>query len=162
MASGFTPAAKRSRTENEGASVRKRGEELGIPSKDICPAKISKRLAESHLPFSSVQPVRLHVEAKEDIHLFVDEFTEAELFRQLKGTPGHKAIIGKEEASHFFEQLLGGLREKNTIDFDRLIQLYNGGTWVYARDDEITCQFIDNPAVSLSGYSQPGRFVPIS
>lgn len=117
---------------------------------------------ESHLPFSSVQPVRLHVEAKEDIPLFVDEFTEAELFRQLKGTPGHKAIIGKEEASHFFEQLLGGLREKNRIDFDRLIQLYNGGTWVYARDDETTCQFIDNPAVSLSGYSQPNRFVPIS
>ena len=117
---------------------------------------------ESHLPFSSVQPVRLHVEAKEDIPLFVDEFTEAELFRQLKGTPSHKAIIGKEEASHFFEQLLGGLREKNRIDFDRLIQLYNGGTWVYARDDETTCQFIDNPAVSLSGYSQPNRFVPIS
>ena len=45
--------------------------------------------------------VRLHVEAKEDIPLFVDEFTEAELFRQLKATPGHKAIIGKEEASHF-------------------------------------------------------------
>lgn len=45
MASGFTPAAKRSRTENEGASVRKRGKELGIPSKDICPAKISKWLA---------------------------------------------------------------------------------------------------------------------
>ena len=114
---------------------------------------------ESHLPFSSVQPVRLHVEAKEDIPLFVDEFTEAELFRQLKGTPSHKAIIGKEEASHFFEQLLGGLREKNRIDFDRLIQLYNG---VYARDDETTCQFIDNPAVTLSGYSQRNRFVPIS
>ena len=45
MASGFTPAAKRSRTENEGASVRKRGKELGIQSKDICPAKISKWLA---------------------------------------------------------------------------------------------------------------------
>ena len=117
---------------------------------------------ESHLPFSSVQPVRLHVEAKEDIPLFVDEFTEAELFRQLKGTPGRKAIIGKEEASHFFEQFLGGLREKNRIDFDKLIQLYNWGTWVYARDDETTCQFIDNPAVTLSGYSQPNRFVPIS
>ena len=52
---------------------------------------------ESHLPLSSAQPVRLHVEPKEDIPLFVDEFTEAELFRQLKATPGQKAIIGKEE-----------------------------------------------------------------
>ena len=41
MASGFTPAAKRSRTANEGTSVRKQGKELGIPWEDICPAQIS-------------------------------------------------------------------------------------------------------------------------
>ena len=34
-------------------------------------------------------------------------------------------------------------------------------TWVYTRDDETTHQFIDNPAASLSGYSQPNPFVPI-
>ena len=44
MASGFTPAAKRSRTANEGSSVRKRGKELGIPWKDISQAQISKWL----------------------------------------------------------------------------------------------------------------------
>ena len=108
-----------------------------------------------------VQPVRLHVEAKEGIPLFVDEFTEAGLFRQLKATPGHKAIIGKEEASQFFEQLLGGSREKSRIDLERLIQLYDGSTWVYTRGDKTARQVIDNPGVSLSGYSQPNRFFPI-
>ena len=32
---------------------------------------------------------------------------------------------------------------------------------MYTRDDETTRQFIDNPAASLSGYSQPNPFVPI-
>ena len=70
---------------------------------------------ESHLPFSSAQLVRLHVEAKEDIPLFLDEFTEAELFRQLKATPGHKAIIGKEEASHFFNSYWEGHERKTGL-----------------------------------------------
>ena len=70
---------------------------------------------ESHLPFSSAQPVRLHVEAKEDIPLFVDEFTEAELFRQLKATPGHKAIIRKEEASHFLNSYWEGHERKTGL-----------------------------------------------
>ena len=67
---------------------------------------------ESHLPFSSAQPVRLHVEAKEDIPLFVDEFTEAELFRQLKGTPGHKAIIGKKRRPISLNSYLEGYERK--------------------------------------------------
>ena len=32
---------------------------------------------------------------------------------------------------------------------------------MYTRDDETTRQFIDNPAASFSGYSQPNPFVPI-
>ena len=108
-----------------------------------------------------VQPVRLHVEAKEGIPLFVDEFTEAGLFRQLKAAPGHKAITGEEEASQFFERLLGGSREKIRIDLERLIQLYDGCTWVYTRGDKTARQVIDNPGVSLSGYNQPNRFFPI-
>ena len=99
--------------------------------------------------------------AKEDIPLFVDEFTEAGLFRQLKATPGHKAITGEEEASQFFERLLGGSREKIKIDLERLIQLYDGCTWVYTRGDKTARQVIDNPGVSLSGYNQPNRFFPI-
>ena len=104
------------------------------------------------------QPVRLHVEAKGDIPLFVDEFTEAGLFRQLKATPGHKATAGKEDASQLFEQLLGGSGEKSRIDLERLIQLYDGRTWVYTRGDKTARQVMDNPGVSLSGYSQPDRF----
>ena len=92
------------------------------------------------------QPVRLHVEAKEDIPLFVDEFTEAGLFRQLEATPGHKAIIGKEEASQFFEQLLGGSQEKSRIDRERLM-LYDGSTWVYTRGDKTARQIIENAEV---------------
>ena len=93
------------------------------------------------------------MEAKEDNPLFVDEFTEAGLFRQLKSTPGHKAIIGKEEASQFFEQLLGASREKSRIDIERMIQLYDGSTWVYTRGDKSARQVIDSPGVSVSGYS---------
>lgn len=49
--------------------------------------------------------------------MFEDEF---------KATPGHNAIIGKEEASQLFGQLLGGSKEKSRIDLERLIQLYDG------------------------------------
>ena len=48
--------------------------------------------------------------------MFEDEF---------KATPGHNAIIGKEEASQLFGQLLGGSREKSR-SMERLIQLYDG------------------------------------
>ena len=216
MASGFTPAAKRSRTAGEAPSVRKQGKEHNIPWDDICPVTIrewldtfskannttSDILLASVLPtvaclmgpstikvhcriraenvnlymiclcdpgagkspafqHGCAQPIRLHVEAKEDNPLFVDEFTEAGLFRQLKATPGHKAIIGKEEASQFFEQLLGASREKSRIDLERMIQLYDGSTWVYTRGDKSARQVIDSPGVSLSGYSQPNRFFPI-
>ena len=54
--------------------------------------------------------------------LFVDEFTELGLFRQLKTSSGNKAIVGKEEVSQFFEQILG-VKEKWKLDVDRLIQL---------------------------------------
>ena len=67
----------------------------------------------------------------------------------------------KRRGVPFFEQLLGGSRKKNRIDLERLIQLYNEVTWVYKRDDETIRQFTDNPAVSLSEYSQPNPFVPI-
>ena len=90
--------------------------------------------------------------------MFGDEFTETGLFRQLKATPGHKATAGKEDASQLFEQLLGGSREKSRIDLERLIQLHDGSTWVYTRGDKTARQVIDNPGVSLSGYSQLDRF----
>ena len=70
---------------------------------------------ESHLPLSSAQPIRLHVEAKEDIPMFADEFTEVELVRQLKATPGHKAIIGKEEASPFLNSYWEGHERKTGL-----------------------------------------------
>ena len=127
MASGFTPAAKHSRTINVGASVRKQAKELGIPWEDNCPAQISDWLLASILPNAAslmgqstikvgyqikaesinlfliclcdpragkspafhhgcAQPVRLHVEAREDIPLFEDEF---------KATPGHNVWKGR-------------------------------------------------------------------
>ena len=107
------------------------------------------------------QPIRLHVETKEDNALFVDEFTKAGLFRQLKAANGHKAIVSKEEASQFFEQILGSLREKSRIDMEHMIQLFDGSTWVYTKGDKCAHQVIDSPGLSLSGYSQPNRFFPI-
>ena len=104
------------------------------------------------------QPIRLHVEAKEDNPIFVDEFTEAWLFWQLKSTPGHKTIAGKEEASQFFDQLLGASREKSSIDMERMFQLYDGSTWVYTQGDKSARQVIDSLGVSVSGYSQRNRF----
>ena len=193
MASGFTPAAKRSRTANEGASVLKRGKELGIPSKDICPAQISKWLVVCLMGQSTTRVVcRIRAES---IKLFMiclrDPGTgKSPAFKQCsankaacwgkrryphvcgwvywsragpptKGDTRPQGYHWKRRGIPFFEQLLGGSREKNRIDLERLIQLYNGGTWVYTRDDETTRQFIDNPAVSLSEYSQPNPFVPI-
>lgn len=81
------------------------------------------------------QPVRLHVEEVKSTTLFVDEFTEAGLFRQLKSSLGHKAIVGKEEVSQFFEQIMG-VKEKSRLDVERLIQLYDGATWVYTKADK--------------------------
>ena len=80
----------------------------------LCDPRAGKSPAFHH---GCAQPVRLHVEAREDIPLFEDE---------LKATPGHNAIIGKEEATQLFGQLLGGSREKSRIDLERLIQLYDG------------------------------------
>ena len=80
----------------------------------LCDPRAGKSPAFHH---GCAQPVRLHVEAREDIPLFEDEF---------KATPGHNAIIGKEEATQLFGQLLGGSREKSRIDLERLIQLYDG------------------------------------
>ncbi|KAL9977403.1 hypothetical protein ACROYT_G014799 [Oculina patagonica] len=76
--------------------------------------------------------------------------------------PGHKAIIGKEEVSQLFDQLLGASREKSKIDVERLIQLYDGSTWVYTSGTSKDARrVIDCPGASLSGYSQPNRFFPI-
>ena len=44
---------------------------------------------------------------------------------------------------------------------ERMIQLYDGSTWVYTRGDKSARQVIDSPGVSVSGYSQPNRFFPI-
>ena len=215
MASSLTtPAAKRSRTASEVASVRKLGKENSIPWDDIIPEpvcewldtfskannttreillasilptvaclisklKVSCRLQAEAINLFVVclcdpgagkspafqhgcaQPVRLHVESKQDIPLFIDEFTEAGLFRQLKSVPGHKAIIGKEEVSQLFEQLLAASREKSKIDMEGLIQLYDSSTWVYTKGDKSARQVIDYPGVSLTGYSQPNRFFPL-
>lgn len=67
--------------------------------------------------------------------IFVDEFTEVGLFRQLQTSSGNKAIIGKEEVSQFFEQILR-VKEKCKLDVERLIQLYDGATWVYTKGDK--------------------------
>ena len=107
------------------------------------------------------QPIRLHVETKEDNALFVDEFPKAVLFHQLKAANGLEAIVCKEEASQFFEQILGSSREKSRIDVERMIQLFDGSTWVYTKGDKSARQVIDRPGVSLSGYSQQNRFFQI-
>ena len=82
------------------------------------------------------QPIRLHVEEQKSTNIFVDEFTEAGLFQQMKGAQGHKAIVGKEEASQFIDGILSGAREKSKIDVERLIQLYDGATWVYTKGNK--------------------------
>ena len=124
----------------------------------LCDPRTGKFPAFQH---GCAQPIRLHVEAKENNPLLVDEFTEAGLFWQLKSTPGHKAIIGKEEACQFFDQLLGASREKSRIDMERKIQLYDGSTWVYTQGGKSARQVIHSPGVSVSGYSQPNHFFPI-
>lgn len=80
-------------------------------------------------------PVRIHVEEQNLTALFVDDFTEKGLFNQLKKSKGHKAIVGKEEVSQFFEQILG-VKERSRLDVERLIQLYDGATWVYTKGDK--------------------------
>lgn len=82
----------------------------------LCDPEAGKSPAFQH---GCAQPVMLHVEAKEDIPSFVYKFTDAGLFCQLKATPGHKTITGKEEVSQFFEQLPGGSRKNNRIDLER-------------------------------------------
>ena len=193
MGSGFTPAAKRYWTANEGASVLKRGKELGILWKDICPAQISKWLVVC-LVGQSTTRVGCRIRA-ESINLFMiclrDPGTgKSPAFQQCSaskvacwGKRRYPLVCGwvhwsrtlpptqgdtwpqgdhwKRRGVPFFEQLLGGSREKNRIDLERLIQLYNGGAWVYTRDDAATGQFTDNPAFSLSEHSQPNPFVPI-
>ena len=139
---------------------RIRAETINLYMICLCEPGAGKSPALQH---GCAQPIRLHVEAKEDNPIFVDEFTEAGLFRQLKYIKPslHKAIVGKEEASQFFDQLLGAPREKSHIDMERMIQLYGGSTWVYTRGDKSECQVIDSPGVSVSGYSQPNHFLPI-
>ena len=44
------------------------------------------------------QPICLHVEEQSKNPLFVDEFTEAGLFRQLNTSSGQKAILGKRRS----------------------------------------------------------------
>ena len=139
-------------------SCRLQAEAINLFVVCLCDPGAGKSPAFQH---GCAQPVRLHVESKQDIPLFIDEFTEAGLFRQLKSVPGHKAIIGKEEVSQLFEQLLAASREKSKIDMERLIQLYDSSTWVYTRGDKSARQVIDYPGVSLTGYSQPNRFFPL-
>ena len=86
------------------------------------------------------QLVRLHVEEQASTTLFVDEFTEAGLFQQLKSSLGRKAINGKEEVSQFFEPISHGFKEKGRVDAERLIQLYDGSTWVYTKGDKSSRQ----------------------
>lgn len=139
-------------------NCRLQGEAVNLFMICLCDPGAGKSPAFQH---GCAQPIRLHIEAKEEQALFVDEFTEAGLFRQLQTAPGHKAIIGKEEVSQLFDQLLGASREKSKIDMERLIQLFDGSTWVYTRGDKAARRVIDCPGVSLSGYSQPNRFFPI-
>ena len=86
------------------------------------------------------QPICFHVQEHSSTTLFVDEFTEAGLFQQLKMSIGHKAIIGKEEVSQFFEPLLHGLKDKGHVDVERSIQLYEGVTRVYTKGDKSSRQ----------------------
>ena len=67
-----------------------------------------------------------NVEDQKSMLLFVDEFTEAGLFQQLKATAGSKAIVGKEEVSQLFDNLLQNTKEKSRLDVEQLIQLYDG------------------------------------
>ncbi|XP_078363681.1 uncharacterized protein LOC144647856 [Oculina patagonica] len=138
---------------------RLQGEAVNLFIICLCDPGAGKSPAFQH---GCAKPIRLHVETKQQQALFVDEFTEAGLFRQLSTAPGHKAIIGKEEVSQLFDQLLGASREKSKIDVERLIQLYDGSMWVYTSGTSKDARrVIDCPGASLSGYSQPNRFFPI-
>lgn len=77
-----------------------------------------------------------NVEDQKSTLLFVDEFTEAGLFQQLKATAGSKAIVGKEEVSQLFDNLLQNTKEKSRLDVERLIQLYDGAPWTYTKADK--------------------------
>ena len=60
---------------------RIRAETINLYMICLCEPGAGKSPALQH---GCAQPIRLHVEAKEDNPIFVDEFTEAGLFRQLK------------------------------------------------------------------------------
>ena len=75
------------------------------------------------------------VEEQSSTTLFIDNFNEAGLFRQLMTSTNHKAIVGKEEVSQFFEQILV-VKERSRLDVERLIQLYDGATWVNTKGDK--------------------------
>lgn len=80
------------------------------------------------------QADHIHVEEQSSTTLFID-FTETGLFRQLMTSTNHKAIVGKEEVSQFFEQILG-VKERSRLDVEMLIQLYDGATWVNTKGDK--------------------------
>lgn len=86
------------------------------------------------------QPIWLHIEEQSKNPIFVDEFTEVILFQQLKWSSSNKAIIGKEEVSQFFEQILG-VKEKCKLDVEWLIQWYDGATWVYTKGDKFADRY---------------------
>lgn len=143
---------------NGSINCRLQAEAVNLFIVCLCDPGAGKSPAFQH---GCAQPVRFHVESKQDIPLLIDEFIEASLFRQLKLVPGHKAIIRKEDVSQFFEQLLAASRQKSKTDMERLIQLYDSSTWVYTRGDKSTPHVIDYRGVSVTGYSQPNRFSPL-
>ncbi|KAK3739256.1 hypothetical protein QZH41_000262 [Actinostola sp. cb2023] len=105
-------------------------------------------------------PLRIHVEQRNDNRpLFVDDFTEKGLFNQLKASTGCKAIIGKEEVSQFFDRVLG--TRETSIDVERIINLFDGAPWLYSKGDKSARQLVENPGISIAGFSQPERFFPI-
>lgn len=71
----------------------------------------------------------------EQQYAFCGRLHRAVLFKQLRTSLGYKAIVGKEEVSQFFEQILG-VKNKNRLDVRRLTQLSHGATWVYTRGDK--------------------------
>ena len=66
------------------------------------------------------QPIRLHVEEQSKNPIFLNKFNEVGLFRQRQVNSGNKAIIGQEEVSLFFGQILG-VKEKCKLDVEPLI-----------------------------------------
>lgn len=77
-----------------------------------------------------VEPLQSFVQVHRETNLLLDDFTICSLFEMLKGSPGNKAVIGKEEAGGWLLSMLEKDKVKvsvkflNHFQFEWLLQKY--------------------------------------